>query len=76
VNNSIFQPLKEAVEYQGKPSYISGSVAGLDKVFWAEALSIKLEERSGVLWLLIQPDIWISPMTMREKATDFLRKKK
>jgi hypothetical protein len=51
-------------------------VTGLNKVFWAEALSIKLEERKGSLWLLIQPDIWVTPLSERENATDFLRSKK
>ena len=76
VNNSLLQPIKNAVEYQKKPGYITGSVPGLTKTFWAEALSIKLEERSGSLWLLIRPDIWIAPLSMRENATDFLRSKK
>ena len=76
VNNSLLQPLKDAVGYQGNPGYITGSVSGLNKAFWAEALSIKLEERSGSLWLLIRPDIWIAPLSMRENATDFLRSKK
>ena len=76
VNNSLLQPLKDAVGYQRKPGYITGSVSGLNKAFWAEALSIKLEERSGSLWLLIRPDIWVTPLSMRENATDFLRSKK
>jgi hypothetical protein len=76
VNNSLLQPLKDAVGYQGKPGYITGSVPGLNKAFWAEALSIKLEKRSGSLWLLIQPDIWVTPLSMRENATDFLRNKR
>lgn len=76
VNNSFLQPLKDVVGYQGRPGDITGSVPGLTKTFWAEALSIKLEERSGSLWLLIRPDIWITPLPMRENATDFLRSKK
>jgi hypothetical protein len=76
VNNSLLQPLKDAVGYQGKPGYITGSVPGLNKAFWAEALSIKLEKRSGSLWLLIRPDIWVTPLSIRENATDFLRSKK
>lgn len=75
-NNSLLQPLKDIVGYQGRPGDITGSVPGLNKTFWAEALSIKLEERGGSLWLLIRPDIWIAPMSMRENATDFRRSKK
>ena len=76
INNLLLQPLKDALGYQNKPGYITGSVTGLNKVFWAEALSIKLEERNGSLWLLIRPDIWVTPLSERENATDFLRSKK
>ena len=75
-NNPIFQPLKDALRYQGKPGYITGPVPGLNKVFWTEALSIGLEEKNGLLWLMIRPDIWISPLSMREDSTEFLRRKK
>jgi len=60
----------------GKAGYIAGSLPKLNSAFWAEALSIKLEERGGSLWLLIRPDIWITPLSMRGNATDFLRSKK
>jgi hypothetical protein len=76
VNNSFLQPLKDAVGYQGTPGYITGLVPGLNKALWAEALSIKLEERRGSLWLLIRPDIWVTPLSMRENSTDFLHRKK
>lgn len=76
VNNSLLEPIKDVVGYQGKAGYIAGSLPKLNSVFWAEALSIKLEERGGSLWLLIRPDIWITPLSMRANATDFLRSKK
>jgi hypothetical protein len=76
VNNSLLQPIKDAVGYQGKAGYIAGSLPKLNSAFWAESLSIKLEERGGSLWLLIRPDIWITPLSMRGNATDFLRSKK
>ena len=76
VNNSLLQPIKDAVGYRGKAGYIAGSLPKLNSAFWAEALSIKLEERGGSLWLLIRPDIWITPLSMRGNATDFLRSKK
>ncbi len=75
-NNPLLQALKEAVGYKGKPWDITGSVPGMKKVFWAEALSIKLEEKNGSLWLLIRPDIWITPLSERENATEFLYNKK
>ena len=76
IDNSLLQPVKDAVGYPDKRGYIAGSLPGLKPAFWAEALSIKLEERGGSLWLLIRPDIWITPLSMRENATDFLRSKK
>ena len=75
-NNVILQSLKEVLGYQGKPGYITGLVPGPISAFWAEALSIELEERSGSLWLLIRPDIWVTPLSARKNATDFLRSKK
>ena len=37
---------------------------------------MKMEERNGTLWLLLRPDIWISPLSSRQEAIDFLRTKK
>jgi hypothetical protein len=76
VNNPLFQPLKDSLAFRSNLGLITGSVSGLSETFWAEALSIKIEEKNGTLWLLIRPDIWITPLTMRENATDFLRKRK
>lgn len=76
IGNSTLQPLKEAVGRNGIAGNVSGPVPNLSGVFWAEALSIKVEERNGLLWLLIRPDIWITPLSLRENATDFLRSKK
>jgi len=72
----ILQPLKDALSYKSNPSYIVGAVNGLEHTYWAEALSLKLEVQNGLLWLLVRPDIWISPLSMRENATDFLRGRK
>ena len=43
---------------------------------WAEAVSLRLETRNDGLWLLLKPDIWISPLKQRQSATDFLRHRK
>lgn len=72
----ILQPLKNALAYRGSPGHIAGAVSGLKNTLWAEALSLKLEARNGLLWLLVRPDVWIHPLSMREDATDFLRKRK
>jgi hypothetical protein len=45
-------------------------------VFWAEAVALHLEERNGSLWLLLRPDVWITPLAQRDEATDFLRARK
>lgn len=76
VDNSLLQTLKDAVGDRGVPGHLTGPVPGLNDSFWAEALSIKIEERNGSLWLLIRPDIWVTPLRKRENATDFLRRKK
>jgi hypothetical protein len=75
-DNLLLKPLKDAVGFMGKPGELTGSVTGLNKVYWAEAISVKLEERNGSLWLLIRPDIWITPLSERDNSTDFLRSKK
>jgi hypothetical protein len=72
----IYKPLRAALGYQGSLAHIHGKVIGLTDVFWSEAVSIRIEERSGLLWLLLRPDIWISPLKERENASDFLRTKK
>jgi len=74
--NEYLQPLVNALSFRNQRASLAGPVPGLKGVSWSEALSLKLEARNGLLWLLIRPDIWISPQTMREYATDFLRKKK
>ncbi|MGD0232722.1 MAG: SIR2 family protein [Syntrophorhabdales bacterium] len=75
-NTSLFTPLKTVLGYANKPGQISGAVPGVKGATWAEALFIKLEEKNGALWLLIRPDIWIEPGTMREAAVSFIRSKK
>ncbi|NOZ86872.1 MAG: SIR2 family protein [Deltaproteobacteria bacterium] len=54
---------------------ITGNVPGLQNVTWAEAVSIRLEERGGRLWLMLRPDIWIKPLAKRQEARDFMRQR-
>jgi NAD-dependent SIR2 family protein deacetylase len=80
-NSDVLKPLRDALswkDWDGKfhNGIVNGRVPGLKDVYWAEAVSLKVEERNGQLWLLLQPDVWISPNRMREEATDFLYKKK
>ena len=76
VNDEIYRPLRDVLGYQGKPASIAGSVPGMSAASWAEAAFLKLEERNGNLWLLVRPDIWISPAENRRDAKDFLRAKR
>ncbi|HEX3708858.1 MAG TPA: SIR2 family protein [Pseudolabrys sp.] len=76
VNDPIFKSLKAAVGYQGKAGTISGAVSGSGKAHWSECVSMRLEEKNGALWLLLRPDIWISPRIERENSIAFLRQKK
>lgn len=80
-DSDALKPLREALsrtDRDGKlhKGFVNGQVLGLKDVYWAEAVSLKVEERNRQLWLLLQPDVWISPNKMREEATDFLYKKK
>jgi hypothetical protein len=75
-NDPIFQPLKMALGYNGKPGWIRGRVPGNNNAFWAEAISIKLEVKNDQLWLLLKPDLWVTPLTERQNSVDFLRSKR
>ena len=71
-----FASLKKAVGFSGNPGPICGTVRKLPDTHWSESVRIRLEERTGVLWLLLEPDVWIKPLKNREDAQDFLRKRK
>jgi hypothetical protein len=74
--NDIFQSLRLSLGFKGTPGRINAAVPRLRDVFWAEAVSMRIEERNGSLWLLLRPDIWISPLSARQDAIDFLRQRK
>lgn len=75
-NDEFFRPLRDALPSFNRPGPIAGMVPRMDKVQWAEAVTIQFEQRNGRLWLLLRPDIWISPETPRRDAVDFLRERK
>jgi hypothetical protein len=75
-DEAVFQPLKNTVGEQGRPGAICGTRSQQDGVYWAEAVSLKLEERGGSLRLLLEPDIWIKPLAERENEQDFLRQRR
>ena len=74
--SDVFAALRETLSAFGKPGQIAGLVPRMDRVPWAEAVAMRLEERNGQLWLLLRPDIWISPEAPRQDARDFLRARK
>ena len=74
--DDIFKPLRSALSFQGRDGFITGNVKGLADVTWAESVSIRLEERGGLFWLMLEPGIWIKPLSRREEATDFLSQRR
>ena len=73
--NDLYKPLRSAVG-RGSLEPVHGRVTGRSDMFWAEAVALHLEERNGSLWLLLRPDVWITPLAQRDEATDFLRARK
>jgi hypothetical protein len=71
-----FTSLKKAIGFRGSPAPICGAVRELPDTHWAECVRLRLEERAGALWLLLEPDIWIKPLKNREGAQNFLRNRK
>jgi hypothetical protein len=74
--SDAYKPLRETLSAFGKPGAIAGFVPKLNRVQWAEAVAMRLEERNGKLWLLLRPDVWVSPEAPRQEARDFLRARK
>lgn len=75
-DDNRLEPLKRVLGYKGSLADLTGSVGGLHETFWAEAISISLELRNNALWLMLEPDIWISPLKQRENAVELLRTKR
>jgi len=75
-NDAAFTELRKILGYNGQLGYISGTVKGVENTFWAEAISVKLDFRNGTPWLLLRPDIWITPMKNREEAEDLIYQRK
>jgi hypothetical protein len=55
---------------------LTGPVPRLSETFWAECISLRLEERNGAAFLMMRPDVWITPLAKREEVMAFLREKK
>lgn len=76
-----FQPLVDAV------GTVEGKVAGLEArvapdhsrkrpVRWAECVRLSIEQKLSGYWLLLEPDIWISPVVSRRDASTFLARRR
>ena len=76
INDPKLDALKGAVGFRKSLCPIFGSIPGKVDTFWAEALKMKVDFRDGKWWLLVEPDIWVSPLSERENVIDFLRDKK
>lgn len=73
--HDIYRPLRAAIGKNGLAA-VHGRIPGRQDAFWGEAVAMHLEDRNGFLWLLLQPDVWITPLAQREAASDFLRERK
>lgn len=76
VDNPRLDALKKAVGSGNSSSIIVGNIPGKANTFWAEALEMKVERRDEKWWLLIEPDIWVSPLSEREEFVNFLSHKR
>ncbi len=73
-DDQIFNALKKATGYKDGTGPVCGSFQR--DVFWAEAVSIRLEEKNGNLWLLLRPDIWVKPLSERQNFRDEIKARK
>lgn len=73
-NDPAFQLLKNAAGYKDTQGQIFGSFQR--DIFWAEAVSIRLEEKNGQLWVLLRPDIWVKPLQERQTYREQIKAKK
>jgi len=73
-NSQLLTPMRAALGNLNMP--LNGAVPMLSETFWAECVSLRLEERNDAAFLMMRPDVWITPLAKREEATTFLREKK
>jgi SIR2-like protein len=67
---AVFEPLRRAL------GPICGQVPAANNTPWMEAIEIRLEFRSGRLWLILQPTVWaeaVPDLTQEEARADFIR---
>jgi len=75
VGDPLFQPLKQALAYNGTPGAISGIIPNSNKIAWSEAVNVKLENKNGNLYVMLKPTIWIEPSIERRNYKEFVKSK-
>jgi hypothetical protein len=75
-DNDIFSGLKNVLNTNYQGNIICNPLPGKVDVFWSEGISVKLEERNEKLFLMIRPEIIISPSNERMNCRDFIRNKR
>lgn len=63
--------LRTAVGFRGEAELIGDLPKAQAR--WAEAVSVRLEVRDEKIWLLLRPEVWITPLSSRESAVDFIK---
>lgn len=76
VDENIFTNFKSVLSSNYQGNVICGSVPGKPNIFWSEGISIKLEEKNGNLYLMLRPEIVITPTSERMNCRDFARNKR
>lgn len=74
---SLFEPLKESLsDRNGTLGKLTGIIPNGNGAQWSEAISIKLENQDGQLWLMIRPVIWVEPYAERKNNIDFIKNRR
>jgi hypothetical protein len=72
--NTLLTPMRIALGNKNIP--LNRLVPRLSETFWAECVSLRLEERNGAAFLMMRARCVDHALTKREEATTFLREKK
>ncbi len=76
-DRSELQPLSEIVgatsgDVRGLFTSVTDEHPSADQVSWSESVRIALDVKDDKLWLLLNPDIWIWPLSARRNAAEFM----
>jgi len=71
--NKLFIPIINALSSKwDKSPKIKGNTPGLNR-YWSEAIQLRLEERMGSLWLIINPTIYIEQGERNWNDSNYIR---